>query len=90
MVLTSTMEEGVPDVPLLYADDNLIPLSLTDASQIWPNLSLNNEYTGVSGLNVDIAKTSALQYISMPLPPYFNDFISWGWHPPPPPTIPST
>ncbi len=68
--------------PLLYADDNLIPLSLTDASHIWPNLSLNNEYTGVSGLNVNIAKTSALHYISMPLPPYVNDFISWGWQPP--------
>ncbi len=46
--------------PLLYADDNLTPKALTEARQLQPVLSLYDEYTGVSGLNINIAKTTAL------------------------------
>jgi hypothetical protein len=53
-------EEGVTVGPLLYADDNLTPLALTEADQLQPILSLYDEYTGVSGLNINIAKTTAL------------------------------
>jgi hypothetical protein len=53
-------EEGVVVGPLLYADDNLTPMALTEAAQLQPVLSLYDEYTGVSGLNINIAKTMAL------------------------------
>ncbi len=53
-------EEGVVVGPLLYADDNLTPMALTKAEQLQPVLSLYDEYTGVSGLNINIAKTTAL------------------------------
>jgi hypothetical protein len=53
-------EEGVVVGPLLYADDNLTPMALTEAEQLQPVLSLYDEYTGVSGLNINIAKTTAL------------------------------
>jgi hypothetical protein len=53
-------EEGVTVGPLLYADDNLTPLALTAAEQLQPILSLYDEYTGVSGLNINITKTTAL------------------------------
>ncbi len=46
--------------PLLYADDNLMPLSLADATQLQPILALYEEYTGVSGLYINITKTSTL------------------------------
>jgi hypothetical protein len=53
--------------PLLYADDNLTPVALTDASRLRPILSLYNEYTGFSGINVNTAKTTALIITPAPL-----------------------
>jgi hypothetical protein len=53
-------EEGGIVGPLLYADDNLTPMALTEARQLQPVLSLYDEYTGVSGLNINISKTMAL------------------------------
>ncbi len=47
-------EEGVTVCPVLYADDNLTPLSLRTAGQLRPILSLYVAYTGVSGLNINI------------------------------------
>ncbi len=58
--LMYSTEEGVVVGPLLYADDNLTPMALTEARQLQPVLSLYDEYTGVSGLNINIAKTTAL------------------------------
>ncbi len=40
--------EGVRVGPIIFADDNLSPLSLTQAEQINPILDLYNRYTGVS------------------------------------------
>ncbi len=53
-------EEGVTIGPLLYADENLTPLAPTEAEQLRPILSLYEEYTGVSGLKINISKTTAL------------------------------
>ncbi len=58
--LMYSTEEGVVVGPLLYADDNLTPMALTEARQLQPVLSLYDEHTGVSGLNINIAKTTAL------------------------------
>jgi hypothetical protein len=58
--LMYSTEEGVVVGPLLYADDNLTPMALNEAEQLQPVLSLYDEYTGVSGLNINIAKTTAL------------------------------
>jgi hypothetical protein len=53
-------EEGVTFDPALCIDDNLTPLSLEAADQLCPLLSLHDEYTGVSGLNININKTTAV------------------------------
>jgi hypothetical protein len=53
-------EEGVTVGPVFYADDNLTPLSLTTADQLRPILQLYDNYTGVSGLNINISKSMAL------------------------------
>ncbi len=58
--LMYSTEEGVVVGSLLYADDNLTPMALTGAEQLQLVLSLYDEYTGVSGLNINIAKTTAL------------------------------
>ncbi len=47
-------EEGVTVGPILSADDILTPLSLRSADQLHPILSLCEEYTGVSILNINI------------------------------------
>ncbi len=53
---------------MLCADDNLTPLALlTDSSQLCPILSLYNKYIGVSGLNINIAETTAI-CINTPAP----------------------
>jgi hypothetical protein len=46
--------------PLLYADDNFMPLSLANPAQPQPILALYEEYTRVSGLNINFAKTTVL------------------------------
>jgi hypothetical protein len=46
--------------PILFADDNLNPLSVERASDIQPIINLYNQYTAVSGLNINIRKTTAL------------------------------
>jgi hypothetical protein len=52
--------EGVRVGPVIFADDNLSPLSLTHAKQITPILDLYNRYTGVSGLNINGRKSTIL------------------------------
>ncbi len=52
--------EGVRVGPVILADDNLSPLSLTHAYQITPILDLYNRYTGVSGLNINVRKSTIL------------------------------
>jgi hypothetical protein len=53
---------------LLSADDKLkTPPALTDAEQIKPILTLYEEYTGVRGLNISIAKHSAVYQDPCPI-----------------------
>ncbi len=52
--------EGLRTGPKVYADDNLLPLSLTTAQDITPVLNTYQQYTQVSGLKVNISKTAAL------------------------------
>jgi hypothetical protein len=54
------MEEGVTVGLMLYTDDNLTSLALTNATKFRPILSLFNESTGVIGLKINIARTTAL------------------------------
>ncbi len=42
-----TTEEGVTVGPVLYADNNLTPLSLDTADQLRPILDLNESYIGL-------------------------------------------
>jgi hypothetical protein len=53
-------EEDVTVGPVLHEDNNLTPLSLRSVDQLHPILSLYADYTGVSGLNINIHKTTAL------------------------------
>ncbi len=53
-------EEGVTVGTVLYVDENLTPLSLRSADDLRSTLSLYPEYTGVSGLNINIRKTTVL------------------------------
>ncbi len=46
--------------PILFADDNLNPLSIRSANDIQPIKDLYNQCTMVSGLNINIRKTTAL------------------------------
>jgi hypothetical protein len=52
--------EGIRVGPVIFADDNLSPLSLTRAEQINPILDLYNRYTGISGLNINVRKSTIL------------------------------
>jgi hypothetical protein len=52
--------EGIRVGPVIFADDNLSPLSLTHADQITPILDLYKRYTGVSGLNINVQKSTIL------------------------------
>jgi hypothetical protein len=58
--LMYTSEEGVTVGPVLYADDNLTPLSLDTADQLGSIRDLYESYTGVSGLNININTSMAL------------------------------
>jgi hypothetical protein len=58
--LMYVMREGVRVGPIIFADDNLSPLSLTHAEQINSILDLHNRYTGVSGLNINVRKSTIL------------------------------
>ncbi len=59
------MQEGVRVGPVIFADDNLSPLSLTHAEQINPILDLYRRYTGVSGLSIYVQKsTICITYVS--------------------------
>jgi hypothetical protein len=55
-----TAEDGITVGPVLYADDNLTPLALNSAEQIQPILGIYDQYTGVSGLNINVQKSTAL------------------------------
>jgi hypothetical protein len=52
--------EGIRVGPVIFADDKLSPLSLTSANQITPILDLYKRYTGVSGLNINVRKSTIL------------------------------
>jgi hypothetical protein len=54
MELMYTAEDNVTVGPILYADDNLMPLALQNTDQIQSILQLYEQYTGVSGLNINI------------------------------------
>jgi hypothetical protein len=60
-------EEGVTVGPVLYADDNLTPLSLDTSDQLGSILDLYESYTGVSGLNININKSMA-SCVNTPIP----------------------
>ncbi len=60
MELMYTAEDDITVGPILYADDNLTPLAVQNADQIQSILHLYDQYTGVSGLNVHVNKTTAL------------------------------
>jgi hypothetical protein len=60
MELMYTAEDDITVGPILYADDNLTPLAVQNADQIQSILQLYDEYTGVSGLNINVNKTTAL------------------------------
>jgi hypothetical protein len=55
-----TMMEEVTVGPILFADDNLSPTKLQSIEQLEPLLDLYNRYTGVSGLNINVRKSTAL------------------------------
>jgi hypothetical protein len=54
------MREGVRVGPVIFADDNLSPISLTHADQINTILDLYNRYTGVSGIIINVRKSTIL------------------------------
>jgi len=58
--LMYTTEGGLKIGPILFADDNLNPLTLPTAADLQPLLQVYAEYQQVSGLNVNIRKTQAL------------------------------
>jgi hypothetical protein len=60
MELMYTAEDNITVGPILYADDNLTPLAIQQADQIQSILQLYEQYTGVSGLNINESKTTAL------------------------------
>jgi hypothetical protein len=53
-------EDNITVGPILYADDNLTPLAIQQVDQIHSILQLYGQYTGVSGLNINVSKTTAL------------------------------
>jgi hypothetical protein len=58
--LMCVTREGITVGPIIFADDNLSPLALTNAEQINPILALYNRYTGVRGLNNNVCKSTIL------------------------------
>jgi hypothetical protein len=57
--------EGITVGPIIFADDNLSPLSLTRSEEIDPILDLYHRYTGVCGLKINVKKSSILRVISL-------------------------
>jgi hypothetical protein len=53
-------EDNITVGPILYADDNLTALAIQQVDQIHSILQLYGQYTGVSGLNINVSKTTAL------------------------------
>jgi hypothetical protein len=61
-----TTAENVTVGPILFADDNLSPTKVQSIEQLEPLLALYDRYTGVSGLNINVNKSSALCINSAP------------------------
>jgi hypothetical protein len=55
-----TTAEGITVGPILFADDNLSPTKLRSIEQLEPLLAIYDRYTGVSGLNINVRKSTAL------------------------------
>ena len=55
-----TTEGNLTVGPILFADDNLNPLAVNEANELQPIIDTYNQYTQVSGLNINIRKTTAL------------------------------
>ncbi len=55
-----TTAEGITVGPILFADDNLSPTKLRSIDQLEPLLAIYDRYTGVSGLNINVRKSTAL------------------------------
>ena len=58
--LMYTTEGNTTIGPILFADDNLNPLAIERAEDLQPIMNLYNQYSTVSGLNINIRKTTAL------------------------------
>jgi hypothetical protein len=58
-IMYTTMER-IKVGSILFADDNLSPTKITRIEQLDPLLAIYDRYTGVSGLNINIRKSSAL------------------------------
>jgi exonuclease III len=52
--------EGLKPGPQIFADDDLLPLSLPTPDSILPILDTYDEYTSVCGMKVNLKKTAAL------------------------------
>jgi hypothetical protein len=61
-----TTQEGITVGPVVFADDNLSPLSITHENQIDLLLDMYHRYTGVSGLNIIVRKSTILCINSTP------------------------
>jgi hypothetical protein len=61
-----TTAEGITVGPILFADDNLSPTKLHSIEQLEPLLAIYDRYTGVSGLNINVRKSSALCINTVP------------------------
>jgi hypothetical protein len=58
--------EGIKVSPILFTDDNLSPTKLQRIEQLDPVLAIYDRYTGVSGLNINLRKSSVLCINSSP------------------------
>ncbi len=58
-------EDNLQPGPKIYADDNLLSLSLTSSQDLLPIVNTYDDYQKVSGLKVNINKTAAL-FINTP------------------------
>jgi hypothetical protein len=61
-----TTLEGIKVGPILFADDNLSPTKLQRIEQLEPVLAIYDRYTGVSGLYINLRKSSVLCINSSP------------------------
>ncbi len=55
-----TTEGNTTISPILFADDNLNPLAIERGEDLQPVINLYNQYSTVTGLNINISKTTAL------------------------------